>query len=480
MKSKSIPSNKKTSSPSPSFSDKKNVPVSKPFKDMRSESNVLSGIGQMANMGAQSLQMKGFENLINANPLVQKARIQMEMEPLQGKFDTVQRMELEEEEPLQGMFDSAQRIELEEEEPLQGKFDTVQRMGLEEEEPLQGMFDTAQRIELEEEEPLQGMFDSAQRMEEEELQMKPISVQKKENKTGLPDNLKNGVENLSGHSLDDVNVHYNSSEPAEIQAHAYAKGTDIHLAPGQEKHLPHEAWHVVQQKQGRVKPTLQLKEGIHINDDAGLEKEADVMGAKSIQMKSEHLNTMETANKRGIKNIIVQRVKVGGDGAGIIFIAARYFNEAFKEAVVVLEQLKESGVDFDSVDKIVEKVHEDPTVANLMGAVNVKKELASAKSKEREASKVLMDYGHGVQVKEFDIENGTWQSIPGRENGDFELLVNIPSYDTTFSFHVHPPKFSGQRPIAGEIMRNGKMTKTQTPNDIIDFIMSKKQKPKSW
>ena len=27
---------------------------------------------------------------------------------------------------------------------------------------------------------------------------------------------------------------------------AYAQGSDIHLAPGQEQHLPHEAWHVVQ------------------------------------------------------------------------------------------------------------------------------------------------------------------------------------------------------------------------------------------
>jgi len=50
-------------------------------------------------------------------------------------------------------------------------------------------------------------------------------------------------------------VHYNSDKPAQLQAHAYAQGTDIHLASGQEKHLPHEAWHVVQQKQGRVKPT---------------------------------------------------------------------------------------------------------------------------------------------------------------------------------------------------------------------------------
>lgn len=116
-------------------------------------------------------------------------------------------------------------------------------------------------------------------------------IQKKENNTGLPDNLKSGIENLSGYSMDDVKVHYNSDKPAQLQAHAYAQGTDIHLASGQEKHLPHEAWHVVQQKQGRVKPTVQMKGKININDDAGLEKEADVMGAKALQLlKTDSLN----------------------------------------------------------------------------------------------------------------------------------------------------------------------------------------------
>lgn len=108
-------------------------------------------------------------------------------------------------------------------------------------------------------------------------------IQKKENKTGLPDNLKSGIENLSGNSMDDVKVHYNSDKPAQLHAHAYAQGTDIHLASGQEKHLPHEAWHVVQQKQGRVKPSMQMK-GAKINDHVGLEKEADMMGAKGIQL----------------------------------------------------------------------------------------------------------------------------------------------------------------------------------------------------
>ena len=75
---------------------------------------------------------------------------------------------------------------------------------------------------------------------------------------GLPAALKAGLENLGADALDGVKVHSNSSRPAALQAHAYAQGTDIHIAPGQEKHLPHEAWHVVQQKQGRVKSTLQM------------------------------------------------------------------------------------------------------------------------------------------------------------------------------------------------------------------------------
>jgi len=105
-------------------------------------------------------------------------------------------------------------------------------------------------------------------------------MQRKENKTGLPDNLKSGIENLSGYSMDDVKVHYNSDKPSQLQAHAYTQGTNVHVAPGQEKHLAHEAWHVVQQMQGRVKPTMQAK-GVAINDDHALEQEADLMGGES-------------------------------------------------------------------------------------------------------------------------------------------------------------------------------------------------------
>jgi len=112
------------------------------------------------------------------------------------------------------------------------------------------------------------------------------TLQKKENKTGLPSYLKTGIETLSGLSMDDVKVNYNSEKPAQLNAHAYAQGTNIHLGAGQEKHLPHEAWHVVQQKQGRVQPTIQTKSNEFVNDDPGLEREADTMGAQAAQLKS--------------------------------------------------------------------------------------------------------------------------------------------------------------------------------------------------
>ena len=81
--------------------------------------------------------------------------------------------------------------------------------------------------------------------------------------------------------MDDVRVHYNSSKPATVQALAYTQGTDIHVAPGQEKHLPHEAWHVAQQMAGRVSPTTNIN-GMPVNDNAALEHEADVMGEKAV------------------------------------------------------------------------------------------------------------------------------------------------------------------------------------------------------
>ncbi len=96
----------------------------------------------------------------------------------------------------------------------------------------------------------------------------------------LPAALQAGIVELSGLDLSDVNVHYNSAKPAQLQAKAFAQGNEIHLAAGEEQHLPHEAWHLVQQRQGRVQPTHKMA-GTAINSDPKLEREADEMGPKA-------------------------------------------------------------------------------------------------------------------------------------------------------------------------------------------------------
>ena len=154
--------------------------------------------------------------------------------------------------------------------------------------------------------PAQPIAQKKENIESNGLPESVAPVQQKENNTGLPDGLKTGVENLSGYSMDDVKVHYNSDKPAQLQAHAFAQGTDIHMAPGQEQHLGHEAWHIVQQKQGRVQPTVQMKGDVPVNDDEGLEKEADVMGAKANQFV---FNSTETVAQRQVlgNSLVIQR-----------------------------------------------------------------------------------------------------------------------------------------------------------------------------
>ena len=124
-----------------------------------------------------------------------------------------------------------------------------------------------------------------------EASRQPIRTNKQTENTpsgdGLPEKLRSGRENLSGVSPSDVKVHKNSEEPQKVGAQAYTQGTDIHIAPGQEKYLPHEGWHAVQQKQGRVEAEMQLKTGAAVNEDSKLEREADVMGARAEKEGSE-------------------------------------------------------------------------------------------------------------------------------------------------------------------------------------------------
>lgn len=216
-----------------------------------------SAADHQATQRAAATSAKASTATTAADALLGSSRLQAQRQVLQARFgwQALQRS-ASEDEPLQGQGLALQLAGLEEEEPLQGQ-GLLQRAAPEEEELLQGQGLTLQRQGLEEEEPLQGK--------------------------GLPPALASGVQQLSGADLSDVRVHPGSPQPAQVGARAYAQGNDIHLGPGQEQHLPHEAWHVVQQREGRVQPTMQAA-GVPINDNPGLEAEADHMGARALEV----------------------------------------------------------------------------------------------------------------------------------------------------------------------------------------------------
>jgi len=134
-----------------------------------------------------------------------------------------------------------------------------------------------------------------QEQAKEQQSMFDITMEGGSRDSKLPTPLKVGIEKISGEDMSNVKVYYNSPRPRELNAHAYAQGNEIYLDVGQESHLPHEAWHVVQQKQGKVKSDG-LIDGKAVNTDETLEKEADIMGAKALEIGLEEVENSQEKN----------------------------------------------------------------------------------------------------------------------------------------------------------------------------------------
>lgn len=154
------------------------------------------------------------------------------------------------------------------------------------------------------------MFGVARRMEQEKRSVES-TVQsadrfvRRENRTGIPMQLKERLENSTGMSFDDVRVHYNSDLPARLDALAYTQGNQVEIGPGQERHLPHELGHVVQQKLGAVRANTVHSSGVALNTDAHLEHQADEIGAGK-----------QVAIVQRMRHNVVQRCGTAPPGAG--------------------------------------------------------------------------------------------------------------------------------------------------------------------
>ncbi|VFQ45330.1 DUF4157 domain-containing protein [Desulfoluna butyratoxydans] len=108
------------------------------------------------------------------------------------------------------------------------------------------------------------------------------------NTTGLPDRVKEGMQRSFNTDFSDITVHPSSSKAPALGAQAFTQGHDVHFAPGQfrpdttsgRELIGHELAHVVQQREGRVSPTCEVS-GMPVNDNPGLEAEADALGKRA-------------------------------------------------------------------------------------------------------------------------------------------------------------------------------------------------------
>jgi hypothetical protein len=144
------------------------------------------------------------------------------------------------------------------------------------------------------------------------------TIQMKRNEE-LPEDVQTKMESSFGEDFSNVKIHKNSIQAKEINAHAFTQGNQIHFAPGKfnpksktgQELIGHELTHVVQQSQGIVSPTKEIK-GMPVNDNKDLEKEADDMGKKAEQGKlvNKHANIVQS--KQSQKSVIQGYFKDAG------------------------------------------------------------------------------------------------------------------------------------------------------------------------
>ena len=108
----------------------------------------------------------------------------------------------------------------------------------------------------------------------------------------IPESIRGQFESAFGQSFADVRIHRGSTQATGIGATAFARGTDIHFAPGRFDPdsssglavLGHELTHIVQQRAGRV--AIPQGMGTHVNVDRALEAEADLLGSRAARGES--------------------------------------------------------------------------------------------------------------------------------------------------------------------------------------------------
>jgi hypothetical protein len=253
-----------------------------------------------------------------------------------------------------------------------------------------------------------------------------VQKEKAVNLTGIPDSTKEKFEESSGFSFDDVRVNYNSDKPAELSALAYTQGNQVHIAPGQERHLEHELGHVVQQKQGRVQPTMNIG-GVAVNDDAGLEREADN-------------GVLQFMRETGSEGDVIQRVP--GLQIGTRVFVNDGISKPFRGKIVHFNEEKENNyiVEPDENVGVALTIEEKFVYPFKQSYDDVKKDIEfyeENKNKKNATGEITFDYSKNKIIDETEIFNlggksgvlltrkvdGTYKVHSTEQNKNFELFT---------------------------------------------------------
>lgn len=251
------------------------------------------------------------------------------------------------------------------------------------------------------------------------IQAKQRPVQRNTGKSGSEggntneSRVKERVGAVMGTSVNDAKVHYNSDKPAQLMAEATAQGNEVHLAPGKEKHLGHELTHVAQQKQGQVKPTIQANNGVGINNDPKLEKEADDVGA--IAMGNQTIQAKASVAGSG-----------GGTSQPVQLLSNSEFDEIFES---LTNKYPNAKLEEFALRKILSQhVKSDP---NLLNMSDLKKEDAfnllrrHAAKKNKSLNKKNMEVDESIKkMQSFNQidESGKLQSGNIENENDISLM----------------------------------------------------------
>lgn len=287
---------------------------------------------------------------------------------------------------------------------LQRYKENVRRNAPEEDEDvLQGKADTLQLETIDEDESLQGKFNSTSTTEQY-----PVQREEKPHNTGLPDNLKTVIEDLSGYNTGEAKGHSNSDRPARSPTLAYTHATHMQTVPGQEKYLSHKLGQVIQQMKGPVSSPVSLTD-IPVKDDSRFEKEAD-NDTHVIQRRRKEAVSDCQIGKDAFGNVI-QMLKINNLIQGDSNVTSRVY------AAVVTKQNNNKNKNYDYKVRSYKHVFDEASEDNVRDKIAEVGALASADKFTNNTKRIIIT----------PKQNKTWKDV-NRDDLEGALHPSVDFY----------------------------------------------------